>query len=306
MSAKRRPFSRGTRQSAVVARLGRRQRRDPFSTRGWLSVDATRVQGVDRTLIRRLVLTTGFALALLLGATSGPALVASFNTVGADGETVLVRSVAVQGNVRLNAATVAMASGVARDSIASQLDPSQVEANLESHPMIRAADVALLPDGQLVVRIAEREPHALLRGRGDEGSATAWRLVDADGTPFADTRAEAWSRLPRVRSAAVIESDIASAPLREAIELAAQMDDPRFAVLGDREIELPAEAGSDGWVLHARGNPRRVVLGTDEVKPRLERLAMLLNADLSAARTATEIDFRFAGQAVLRSGSSSR
>jgi hypothetical protein len=289
-----------------VARLGRRQRRDPFDSRGWLSVDAARVQGIDRTLVRRLVLTTGFALALLCGATSGPALVASLNTFGNDDESVLVRSVAVQGNVRLNAATVALASGVARDSIASQLDPKQIEAKLESHPMIRAARVALLPDGQLVVRIAEREPHALLLRRGGKADAPAWRLIDADGTPFADTRAEAWSRLPRVRSDAVIESDVASAPLREAIALAQAMDDPRFAALGEREIELPAVASSDGWVLHARGNPRRVVLGTREVEPRLERLALLLDADLPAARTATEIDFRFAGQAVLRSGSASR
>ncbi len=41
MSLKRRSTSRGARQSSVVTRLNRRERRDPFHARGWLRVDPT-------------------------------------------------------------------------------------------------------------------------------------------------------------------------------------------------------------------------------------------------------------------------
>ncbi len=303
MSPKRRNHQGRARQSALVNRLNRKHRRDPFHARGWLRVDPARVQGVDGDLARRMLVTSGFVLALLIGATAGPALVASWQD---DEQGARIHSVAVQGNARLSAETVALATGVARGSALAALDRHDIEAKLSAHPLIATAHAALLPDGQLVVRIEEREPRALLRSPGGDKSEPKWRLVDASGTPFAETRVEAWSRLPRLRSAQAFEDDAAAAPLGDAIELAAALEDPRFAALKHREIEVPAEATSAGWVIHTRGNPRRVLLGKEEVKPRLERLAMLLDAKLPEARTATEIDLRFAGQAVLRSRPASK
>ena len=89
---------------------------------------------------------------------------------------------------------------VVLEELASEVDREQVVRNLENHPWVRHADAALLLDGQLVIRIEEREPVALVRGPAVADKAFIWRLVDRTGTPFARTRAEDWSRLPRLRS----------------------------------------------------------------------------------------------------------
>ncbi|MFT5695686.1 MAG: hypothetical protein ACI9QQ_001665, partial [Myxococcota bacterium] len=73
-----------------------------------------------------------------------------------------------------------------------------------------------------------------------------------------------------------------------------------------REIELPSKGAGRGWVLHSQTLPRTVILGEDELEPRLAKLAMLLGTDLPSTRGAEEIDLRFANQAVLRSRSSSQ
>ncbi|MDE0911424.1 MAG: hypothetical protein OSB60_13245, partial [Myxococcota bacterium] len=61
-----------------------------------------------------------------------------------------------------------------------------------------------------------------------------------------------------------------------------------------------------GWVLHSQELPRTVILGEDELEPRLKKLSLLLTSNMPAARAAEEIDLRFANQAVLRSRSPSR
>jgi len=303
MSPKRRNFQPRAKQSALVNRLGRKQRRDPFDrARRWFRVDPTRLSGVEARLGRRAMVAWGFAVALLLGWAIGAPLVAYWQ---GDGGAVLVRSIAVQGHDRLPASAVAEASGVAPGSTMKDLDRAAIASQVAAHPLVREARVAVLPAGRLVVRVEEREPRALLRGPARERAPSNWWLVDETGTPFANTRADAWSRLPRLRSRSEVRDDTASESLRFAIELARGLDDPRFDALSDREIELPGETGSDGWVIHTRGNPQRVLLGNEAVEPRLERLAMLLEARLPEARTASEIDLRFAGQAVLRSGPAS-
>lgn len=302
MSPKRGNFQRRARQSALVHRLNHKNRSDPFDSR-WMRVDGGRLQVLDWALIRRLALAAGVVLAIVIGMTSGPSLLTGL--LGGD-DAVRIEGVAVQGHRQLSAEAVALASGVERGNPVRDLAPREIEAALVRHPLIREARAVLLPNGQLVLQIDEREPRALLHGPAEANAEPIWRIVDDSGTPFAQTRADAWSRLPRLRSAAVIESDRPSAGLLDAIALVEEMKDERFAVLGPAELEVPDETDAEGWVLHTRSNPRRVVLGGEAWQPRLERLAMLLDAKLPEARTASEIDLRFAGQAVLRSRPASR
>jgi hypothetical protein len=145
-----------------------------------------------------------------------------------------------------------------------------------------------------------------MRGPATAGGAKIWRLIDRTGTPFARTRAEEWSRLPRLRSERVLETGEIDPALIEAFEITRHLSGRPGWRPTSREIELPTEDAGRGWVLHSRTLPRTVILGEDELAPRLQRLALLLDSNLPSARGAEEIDLRFADLAVLRSGSPSR
>ncbi|MCH7599351.1 MAG: FtsQ-type POTRA domain-containing protein [Myxococcales bacterium] len=254
-----------------------------------------------------------FFIALVLGVLVSHPVIESARGDKQSAVQVRVQSVAVLGNHRLSLADVARASGVAPDSLASEVDSAQVAKTLEQHPWIRRAEATLLPDGKLLVRIKERKPIALVRevvrdsrNADNTENQTVWRLVDATGTPFARTRAEDWSRLPRLRSQRTLATGEIDPTLVEALSIVRFMRSHAGRRLGAREIELPARDAGRGWVLHSQTLPHTVILGEKELEPRLERLALLLASDLPSARGAEEIDLRFADRAVLRSRSPSR
>lgn len=309
MSPKRRAGGRANTRDSAVSRLGRRRAWDRHprlgATREWARDPANLQLAIHTPRFRRMVALL-FVLAVALGTLGSPFVIALVQGDERSMGPILVQSVAVQGNRRLAAPAVARASGVARDSLASEVDCEQVTSNLEKHPWIRKAHTTLLPGGQLVIRIEEREPVALVRGPANEGEGSIWRLIDGTGTPFARTRAEDWSRLPRFRSRRVLATGEIDSALIEALLIARRLSARPGWRPTAHEIELPTDASSRGWVLHSRTLPRTVILGENELEPRLERLAMLLDSKLPTARGAEEIDLRFADHAVLRSRSSSR
>ena len=251
-------------------------------------------------------LTLGFVAAFWLGTVTSHRVVEQIQGDASSASAMRVHALAVQGHERLSAARIAKASGLGSGSLASASDPERIARQLESDVFIESAQVTTLPTGTVVVRVQEREPVALLRGAEFEGGSQTWRLVDTTGTPFARTRARGWSRLPRFRSAEALPTNKPNPKLVFGLSLAALMREINGQSVVKREIQLPSEANGLGWVLHSQTLPRTVILGEDELKPRLERLALLLASSLPATRGAEEIDLRFAGQAVLRSGSSSR
>ena len=314
MTKKRRTSRKTGAQSSLINRLTRRR---PPLGRGLASAvrelrqaGPTRIQRGSFSVYFRPAVAGLFALALVLGIfVSHPVIE---RALGDEQSTLQVRvqSVAVLGNQRLSPFEVARASGVAPNSLASEVDPARVAKTLERHPWIRRAGATLLPDGKLIVRVEEREPIALLRElSGDSEHADkepVWRLVDATGTPFARTRALDWSRLPRLRSRRVLATGEVDPALVEALSIVKFMRGRAGKHLATREIELPARDLGRGWVLHSQTLPHTVILGEDELQPRLERLALLLASDLPSARRAEEIDLRFAERAVLRSRSHTR
>ncbi|HIG70626.1 MAG TPA: FtsQ-type POTRA domain-containing protein [Myxococcales bacterium] len=304
MSPKRRAGARG--QSSVVARLAQKRSRNPLTSRRWVSVDPGGVQRFARWVSFRQVLAALFLLALFTGTAMSQYVVAEMQGDASNEAPVRVRGLAVQGHERLSAGRVAAASGLAPGMLASEIDTAKVAAALNAHEMIRSATVAALPHGKLILRVEEREPVAIVRAPEVEGGGDVLRLVDTTGTPFARAQANDWSRLPRLRSATVLPTDQADPQLLRALWLAALIRQTNGSDREAREIELPSQQAGLGWVLHSQELPRTVILGEDELEPRLEKLSLLLTSNMPAARAAEEIDLRFANQAVLRSRSPSR
>jgi hypothetical protein len=308
MSPKRRASARG--QSSVIARLAQKRSRNSLTSRRWVSVDPGRVQRFARSVSFRQVLAALFFLALFTGTAMSQYVVAEMQGDASNEAPVRVRGLAVQGHERLSARRVAAASGLAPGMLASEIDTAKVAAALNAHEMIRNATVAALPHGTLILRVEEREPVAIVRAPEVEGGGYVLRLVDTTGTPFARAQANDWSRLHRLRSATVLPTNQADPQLLSALSLAALIQRTNGSNREAREIELPSRLPSKqaglGWVLHSQELPRTVILGEDELEPRLKKLSLLLTSNMPAARAAEEIDLRFANQAVLRSRSPSR
>ena len=133
----------------------------------------------------------------------------------------------------------------------------------------------------------------------EEGTSA---FVDASGTPFAQrdpARVEEASELPRILSAIPVHAGEANAELARAVGLA-----DRLAALGlerPAEVSVAAEDDPVGFALRLPSLPARVVLGREDLDARLAQLAMLLESEFDELAGTTELDLRFAGQAVLRS-----
>jgi len=314
MTKKRRASRKVAAQSSLINRLARRRpplgRGLPSRLREFRQAGPPRIQRGSFSVYFRPAVAGLFAIALVLGILVSHPVIERALGDEQSAVQVLVQSVAVLGNQRLSPIDVARASGVAPDSLASEVDRARVAEALERHPWIRRAEATLLPHGKLLVRIEEREPIALLRELAQDSQRaddeTVWRLVDATGTPFARTRAPDWSRLPRLRSRRVLATGEVDPVLVEALSIVNFTRGNVGKRLATQEIELPAQDTDRGWVLHSQTLPHTVILGEGELQPRLERLALLLASDLPSARRAEEIDLRFAERAILRSRSPTR
>lgn len=244
---------------------------------------------------------------LLRIASAGGALVLGLGLAALLGEPLLgwlgpdlasVDTIAIQGNAHLSVAQIAQATGVARGSELSRVDPAEVEQRLMAVPWIREARVLRLPPSTLLVRIREREAHAVLidagRGRGE-------RLVDADGTPFAG--GPVTGPLPRIVGGDALENGVAHPVLVTALDLLDDLETVGAGVLADPDgalaLHLPFGDAPEGWVVKGAAE---VVLGVDELDARFARLARLLDSselETGNGGKAQRIDLRFADQAVL-------
>jgi hypothetical protein len=247
-----------------------------------------------------------FLVSLVVGALAAAPLL---QRVAAGGSSAPVRlaAISVQGNQRLSAGEVASATGLARGQTLESIEAGAVVTTLEAHPWIRCAEAVDLPTGDLIVRIEERQPRAAL----SDGSTSGWRWVDDEGVPFAATEAVEIAAMPKLYSDREFETGAPSALLAEAVSLALEV--PRRGLPSPANLEVPnaststdlaaQTAAPEGWVLHTGlgGHSLEVVLGWGEaLGARLDRLAFLLTSDLQATRTASRVDLRFEGQAVLQ------
>jgi hypothetical protein len=174
------------------------------------------------------------------------------------------------------------------------VDAGAVSKRLEQHDWISRARALRLPTGRLLVGITEMRP----AGRLFSIESGQSYLVDASGTPFAIAGEDAGLLLPQIRIADPIEPLTAPPGVVRALGL---VDDlRRFEV--PRPVAVVVAAADDpvGFVLILDGVGPRIVLGRKDFETKLQNLARVLATGPEGLSDATELDLRFAGQAVLR------
>lgn len=287
----------------VVQRDHRRRRRDERSalTRAEQRAEARRARALSHlqrvrgqppaVALRRAVVAAATALSLAAGAASG-VLIAS-GAVRFDGKTAL-DSISVRGASHLAAGEVAVATGVPRSVALSAVEAASIEKRLEEHAWIAEARALTLPTGTLLVDVKETVPVALVAA----GTPARTFVVDASGTPFAAAEAHHEERLPRIVTAGAVAPLEPNEDIARALQLARDL--PRFGLAQPVLVSIAADGDHKGFTLHLAGLRARIVLGREDLDSKLRELGRLLAADVPGIGDATELDLRFANQAVLR------
>jgi len=243
----------------------------------------------------RLRAAAAAGAALVVGVLLGPPLASvAAEAAGLVRDGLLrLEDATVVGARRLPAAALVRAAGVPRGTPLLEVDPEAVAARVEALAGVRVARVWRLPTGRLVIGVREREP----RARVAAAAPAAWQAVDAAGVPFAPVDAAELAGLPEVRTRAPLRPGEPHPQLAAGVALlrAAEARGLRVASVG---------AGDDGAGLALRlpGIPARFVLGEGSWEEPLARLVRLLGRRPQLALRASNVDLRFAGQAVLRGG----
>jgi len=239
------------------------------------------------------------------------AVVGTFVGASTDGGTFLrrdprIESISVQGARHLDAAmsaalrgtplaaAIVAASGVPRNAALGVVEPAAISARLREHDWIAAARTLRLPTGTLVVSVTERIP----AGRVVGPASDSVRLVDASGTAFAEAVSEDHATLPLVRTPEPVASQEPNATIARALEIADALR--RFGLPSTREIGISREGDPIGFTVRLSSVTPRVILGWEDLDPKLRELSRLLAAELPEFADATELDLRFAGQGILR------
>jgi len=233
-------------------------------------------------------------IALLAGAASGVSLARGSDWLGSNAPP---EDVSVRGARHLAALEVATAAGLGPDAGSGDLSLGEVEQRLEEHTWVTEARALRLPSGRLLLSIEERVPAAIVGAAGSEQQV----LVDADGAPFADVPAEPDPTLPRIVTTDAPSLARPHDEIADAIRIARRL--PDFGLGPAVEITLAEADDPTGLTLRLDGVPARVLLGRGDLDSKLKELARLLAAGVPEVTEASEIDLRFADQAVLRNGS---
>jgi cell division protein FtsQ len=232
---------------------------------------------------RGVVLLGALVIAVILGAWIGDD---AFARTGWH-----VSAVEVQGASHLTRVEVAQAAGIAVGDGYVAADPRRLAGSLRRNAWIAEARAARLPGGTVVLRVREREPLAVIEGRGGPLG------VDGDGRPFAVLDAGAAKDLPRLRCDSAPPPGEPDPRIAEAIRVARSF--PSRGLAMPREIALGPESDPEGLVLRLPGIGARFVLGAKDLDARVGMLAELLAKRPAEVADATSVDLRFAGQAVL-------
>jgi len=224
--------------------------------------------------------------AALLGVWTGGGALANW------GEPWRVERVEVLGAERLSGREVAEAAGVALGAAWDMVEPGRTRRALAEHAWVASARVARLPGGTVVLQVREREPMAVIEARGGPVG------VDVEGRPFAVLEADEARALPRLKCDNAPPPGQPDARLAQAIRVARSL--PERGLELPEEITVGDERDPEGVVLRLPGLTPRVVLGNEELDERVGLLAELLAQRKSEVEASTQVDLRFAGQAVLR------
>lgn len=208
----------------------------------------------------------------------------------------LLEKVHTRGLDRVPAGEIAARVASAPGTPLVDLDTGAIEARLESHPWIAAANVARQPPGTLRIHVEEHVPLAVtpLSGTG------APHVVNQAGVPFAPAAGDDVDRLVAIVLDPPPVRDESDPRLVEALRIAASLRARGLAV--PRQLRLGLPRRDQSAELRLRGFAPAVWIDRVRHDEQLDRLATLLTASLAAASEATVIDLRFQDRAVLWSG----
>jgi cell division septal protein FtsQ len=240
---------------------------------------------------RRAIFAATAALSLAAGAGFGVSLAsgAGFFGTGAQLETI-----SVLGTGRLAAAEVAVASGVSRSVALSAVESDSVEKTLEGHAWITEARALRLPTGTLLIDVEETVPVAVVAA----GAPAQTYVVDAGGAPFAVAETHHEEALPRIVTADAVAPLEPNEDIARAVQLA--RDVHGFGLARPVMVSIAAAGDSRGFTIRLEGLRASIVLGREDLDAKLQELVRVLAADVPGIGDATELDLRFADQAVLR------
>jgi cell division septal protein FtsQ len=238
-----------------------------------------------RTQLERLAALC-VLLALVAGVAAGRALARS--------ERSPIR-LTVFGAHQLSPEEVARTTGVEAGAAIAGLNAAAIEKRLAAHPRVAKAR-AVVTSGRLLIEIRERIAVATAEELGALSQPAL--AVDATGAPFARATDDERERLPRLRVASALRLGSATPGLVRGIELAGLARELASRELEAVEIAPPGDP--TGLAMRLRGVAPRFVLGNGELRDALARLETLLDARLPELAHASDVDLRYADQAVIQ------
>jgi cell division protein FtsQ len=200
-----------------------------------------------------------------------------------------VREIDVETKGRVDAQTLLSWAGLAPGMSIWEAGEAAAEARLLAHPRIRAASVERRFPGQVIVRVEERTPVAIL-------FADEQLLVARDGVAFPPVAGESTRDLPYVTGLA--GEDPTSAPVAARLREAA-----RVATAWRERGQWPAiseiRPGEDEMVVFVAGTPLVVRLATETRSDDFARLDAVLDLWRGREMQVAAIDLTAPGEAVL-------
>jgi cell division septal protein FtsQ len=239
----------------------------------------------------RALLGTGAALATVAGIVAGLVLARGSDWLAPDAP---LAGISVIGAKRLGVVDIAAAAGIGPDALCAEVSLPEVVRRLEEHIWITGARAIGLPGGRLLLGVEERVPAAII-AVADSDQLT---FADADGTPFANAEGASDPALTRIVTLDAPTPLEPHAEIATAIRIARSL--PDYGLGPATEIELARADDPEGLRLRLSGVAPRFVLGREDLDSRLQQLARLLATGAPEVAEASEIDLRFAEQAVLR------
>ena len=200
-----------------------------------------------------------------------------------------VREIDVHTKGRVDAQTLVAWAGLAPGMSVWSAGEAAAEAKLLAHPRIRAASIERLFPGQVIVRVEERTPVAIL-------FAERPLLVARDGVAFPSLPGEATADLPYVTGLA--GADPTSAPI-----VARLRDAARLAVAWRERGQWPAiseiRPGDDEMLVYVAGTPLAIRFATEARIEDFARLDAVLELWRGREIQVAAIDLTAPGEAVL-------
>jgi hypothetical protein len=207
-----------------------------------------------------------------------------------------LHAIHVRGASRLSPTAVAALAGLEPGSPAFSPGARKIAARVVEDPHVDSARAVWLQSGSLVIEIVERQPAEVVHA--NDGSR--W-LMDATGVVYGRASSEDLEALTHLHTRRALGVGQTDASLARALAL--RQNAVEHGLPQRLEIHISERSDPEGFSLELPGLEGRFVLGHGDrqmMNARLEKLSLLLAAELPEVRRASVIDLRFEDQVVLK------